>query len=206
MVAPPAGLRGEAGLVAHYARVAAAVDLPLVVQDEPVTTGVIMPPPLLARLAAEIPTLVAIKLEEPPSPAKLSQVLALTGGHVGVFGGLGGLFFLEELGRGARGAMTGYAYPEALVEIYTAYTSGDRERAAAVFYHHLPLIRFEAQVGLGIGIRKEILRRRGAIRTAVVRPPAPTIDAQTWQELDELMARLGLAEGVGSGQWTAGRG
>lgn len=187
MVSPPAGARGEAVVLAHYRRVAAAVDLPLVVQDEPVMTGVIMPPPLLARLAGEIPTLAAIKLEEPPSPQKLSQVLALTGERVAVFGGLGGLFFLEELGRGARGAMTGYAFPEALVEIYAAHVAGDRERATAVFYHHLPLIRFEAQAGIGLGIRKEILRRRGAIRTATVRPPAPAIDAQTWRELDALM-------------------
>jgi 4-hydroxy-tetrahydrodipicolinate synthase len=195
MVAPPNGLRGEAGLLAHYTRVAAAVDLPLIVQDEPVMTGVIMPPPLLARLAAEIPSLVAIKLEEPPSPHKLTQVRALTGDRVAVFGGLGGLFFLEELGRGARGAMTGYAFPEALVEIYAAHTAGDAERAAAVFFHHLPLIRFEAQVGIGIGIRKEILRRRGAMRTATVRAPAPSIDALTWQELDGLLARLHLEVG-----------
>jgi 4-hydroxy-tetrahydrodipicolinate synthase len=198
MVAPPAGARGEAALLAHYGRVAAAVDLPLVVQDEPVMSGVIMPPPLLARLAREIPTLAAIKLEEPPSPQKLSQVLALTGESAAVFGGLGGLFFLEELGRGARGAMTGYAFPEALVEIYAAHVAGDRARAAAVFYHHLPLIRFEAQVGIGLGIRKEILRRRGAIRTAAVRPPAPAIDGQTWRELDALLQVVG-------GQAAAGR-
>jgi 4-hydroxy-tetrahydrodipicolinate synthase len=141
----------------------------------------------LARLVEAIPTLTAIKLEEPPSPQKLSQVLALTGDRVAVFGGLGGLFFLEELRRGGRGAMTGYAFPEALVEIYAAHMAGDHQRAAAVFYHHLPLIRFEAQVGLGLGIRKEILRRRGAIQTATVRSPAPAIDAQTWQELDDLL-------------------
>jgi 4-hydroxy-tetrahydrodipicolinate synthase len=190
MVSPPNGVRGEAALLAHYRRVAEAVDLPLIVQDEPVMTGVIMPPPLLARLAEEIPTLAAIKLEEPPSPHKLSQVLALTGDRVAVFGGLGGLFFLEELGRGAKGAMTGYAFPEALVEIYEAHVAGDAERAAAVFFRHLPLIRFEAQVGIGLGIRKEILRRRGALRTATVRAPAPAIDEQTWRELDGLLARV----------------
>ncbi len=192
MVAPPRGVRGEAALLAHFRQVAASVDLPLVVQDEPVTTGVLMPPALLARLAADIPTLVAIKLEEAPSPQKLSQVLALTGDRVRVFGGLGGLFLLEELGRGAAGAMTGYAFPEALVEIYTAYRAGDQERARAIFFHHLPLIRFEAQVGIGLGIRKEILRRRGALRTALVRAPAATIDAHTWQELDALLACLEL--------------
>ncbi len=190
MVASPHGVRGEAALLAHFRQVAASVDLPLVVQDEPVTTGVLMPPALLAHLAAEIPTLVAIKLEEAPSPQKLSQVLALTGDRVRVFGGLGGVFLLEELGRGAAGAMTGYAFPEALVEIYTAYRAGDQERARAVFFHHLPLIRFEAQVGIGLGIRKEILRRRGALRTALVRAPAPTIDAHTWQELDALLTCL----------------
>ena len=187
MVSPPNGARGEAALLTHFQRVAASVEVPLIVQDEPVMTGVLMPPPLLARLVEAIPTLTAIKLEEPPSPQKLSQVLALTGDRVAVFGGLGGLFFLEELRRGSRGAMTGYAFPEALVEIYAAHVAGDHQRAAAVFYHHLPLIRFEAQVGIGLGIRKEILRRRGAIRTATVRSPAPAIDAQTWQELDGLL-------------------
>ncbi|MCC6628505.1 MAG: dihydrodipicolinate synthase family protein [Chloroflexi bacterium] len=192
MVSPPSGVRGEAALLAHFRRVAATVDVPLIVQDEPVMTGVIMPPALLARLARDISTLTAIKLEEPPSPSKLSQVLALTEGRVAVFGGLGGLFFLEELGRGARGAMTGYAFPEALVEIYSAHITGDHDRAARVFHQHLPLIRFEAQVGIGLGIRKEILRRRGAMRTAIVREPAPAIDADTWRELDDLLRQLDL--------------
>lgn len=193
MVAPPPGLHGEAALVAHYGAVAAAVRIPIVIQDEPVSTGVLLPVELLARLAREIEGCRYVKLEEPPTPPKITALRRCPGGErLGVFGGLNGLYFIEELARGARGIMTGFAFPDLLVAIFCRFQAGDRAGAAALFDRYASLIRYEGQPGIGLALRKEILRRRGAIRTARVRAPGPLLDDVTREELEDVLARSGL--------------
>jgi 4-hydroxy-tetrahydrodipicolinate synthase len=196
MVAPPTGARNLDAVAEYYQAVAAATSLPLVVQDEPITTQVVMPAPFLARLCAEVPRVEAVKLEEAPTPPKITRLKELVKHPPAIFGGLGGLYFYEELARGGVGAMTGFPYPEALREIQERFDAGRRDEARALFHRWLPLIRFESQPGsvpgTSVGIRKEILRRRGWITSARVRPPAPVIDAGTFGELDELMRATGV--------------
>jgi 4-hydroxy-tetrahydrodipicolinate synthase len=194
MVAPPAGLKNLDAVAEYYRSVAAATGLPIVLQDEPVTTQVIMPAPFIAQVCAEITQIQAVKLEEPPTLPKITRLRALFGNRVAIFGGLGGVYFFEELSRGADGAMTGFPYPEALRGIRDHFVAGRRAEARALFYRWLPLIRYETQPGAtpgtAVGIRKEILRRRGFIACALVRPPAPVLDAATQTELDELLAAI----------------
>jgi 4-hydroxy-tetrahydrodipicolinate synthase len=106
---------------------------------------------------------------------------------------MGGVYFYEELVRGAAGTMTGFAFPEVLVAIHTAYTAGDRAGARAIFYRYLPLIRYEGQPGIGLALRKELLRRRGVIASAAIRHPGPVLDPGSRAELDELLRVLDLA-------------
>lgn len=194
MLAPPAGLRNLEVVLAFYQAVAGACRLPVVVQDEPVTTQVSMPAPFLARLAAEVPRVEAYKIEEAPTLPKITRLRQSLAAPVAIFGGLGGLYFLEELGRGAAGAMTGFPYPEALAAIQAAFDAGRRDEARDLFHRWLPLIRYESQPGsvpgTSVGIRKEILRRRGWIASARVRPPAAELDAGTLRELDALLAAV----------------
>lgn len=194
MVAPPAGLKNLDAVADYYRIVAATTELPIVLQDEPVTTQVNMPAPFIAQVCAEIAQIQAVKLEEPPTLPKITRLRALFGDRVAIFGGLGGVYFFEELSRGADGAMTGFPYPEALRTIRDHFVAGRRDEARALFYHWLPLIRYETQPGAtpgtAVGIRKEILRRRGWITCALVRPPAPALDAATQTELDELLAAV----------------
>jgi 4-hydroxy-tetrahydrodipicolinate synthase len=192
MISPPRlpKLNSEA-VVTHFREVAAAVDIPIVVQDYPPISGFAMEAPLLVRIAREVPQARTIKLEDPPTPLKLARILALAretpGLDVDIFGGLGGVFLLEELMAGAAGAMTGFAYPEALVEIVTLYRSGRIDDAAAVFYDFVPLMRFEFQEGIGMAIRKEVLRRRGVLAHAGVRPPGARLDPGTLEALERLL-------------------
>ena len=194
MVAPPTGLKNLEAVAEHYRIVAADTGLPIVLQDEPVTTQVNMPAPFIAQVCAEIAQIQAVKLEEPPTLPKITRLRALFGDRVAIFGGLGGVYFFEELSRGADGAMTGFPYPEALRAIREHFVAGRRDEARALFYRWLPLIRYESQPGAtpgtAVGIRKEILRRRGWIASALVRPPAPALDAATQTELDELLAAV----------------
>jgi 4-hydroxy-tetrahydrodipicolinate synthase len=90
--------------------------------------------------------------------------------------------------------MTGFAYPHILVETYRLFVEGERREAQEYFFRYLPLIRFEAQLGVGgVGIRKEILKLRGVIASSHVRFPAPPLDEETLRELEDLLGVLGLA-------------
>ena len=188
MVSPPRmpKLNSEA-VVRHYHA--------LVVQDFPPVSGYAMEPWLLARVAREIPRARTIKLEDPPTPFKTSRILEqATGLDVRIFGGLGGVFLLEELMAGATGAMTGFAYPEILVRIVTLFRAGQVDEAASVFYRSVPLMRFEFQEGIGMAIRKEVLHRRGALTSPATRPPAAALDAPTRAALDRVLKWTQVAE------------
>ncbi len=189
MVSPPQLARPSADvLVGFYSSLAAAVDLPIVVQDYPPVSGFTIEPAILARIASEVPAARAIKLEDPPTQWKTARILAETGPEFRILGGLGGVFLLEELLAGASGTMTGFAYPEILVRIVHFYQAGKVDEAADVFYRYVSLMRFEFQQLLGVALRKEILRRRGAIRDAAIRPPGAKPDAATLAALDRLLA------------------
>jgi 4-hydroxy-tetrahydrodipicolinate synthase len=196
MVSPPrmAKLNSEA-VIRHYKALADAVDTTIVVQDYPPISGYAMEPSLLLRIVAEIPAARVIKLEDPPTPVKVARIRELPGGgSVRIFGGLGGMYLLEELMAGATGAMTGFAYPEILVQVVKHFHSGNLAKAKEIFYRYVPVMRFEFQEGIGMAIRKEILRRRGVIENSAVRPPGANMDASTVRALDELLAWL-KAEG-----------
>jgi len=191
MVAPPALHRNVADLPAFFAEVSRRGGLPVVIQDEPRAYGVVMPPALLAEACAAAKAL-AVKLEDPPTPEKIGRLLALQRGETPVFGGLGGVSALWELRRGACGTMTGFSFPEVLATVRIAHEDGDGDRAAAIFDRYLPLIQYEAQVGIGLTVRKELLRRRGALPSAASRLFPRGIDARMPAELDDILRRLSL--------------
>lgn len=190
MVSPPRmpKLNSEA-VVRHYHALADAVDIEIVVQDYPPISGYAMEASLLARIAKEFPRARTIKLEDPPTPFKTSRILEQAAGtDVRIFGGLGGVFLLEELMAGATGAMTGFAFPEILVQIVKLFRAGRVDDAADVFYRTVPLMRFEFQEGIGMAIRKEVLHRRGALASPATRAPASQLDRSTREALDRVMA------------------
>jgi 4-hydroxy-tetrahydrodipicolinate synthase len=193
MLAPPDNTKNLDLVFTHFRMVAEAVSVPVVVQDEPVNTGVTMPAPFLIRLLNEIEGCRYLKLEETPTLPKISAVRAGVTTPVGIFGGLGGLYLYEELLRGADGIMTGFGFPQVLVRTYELFCAGEREAAQEHFFRYLPLIRYEAQLGVGgVTIRKQVFARRGAIRSPHARFPAPPVDELTLAELDDLIAALGL--------------
>ena len=190
MVSPPRmpKLNSEA-VVRHYKALADAVDIEIVVQDYPPISGFFMEPALLARIAKEIPRARTIKLEDPPTPFKTSRIVEAAGDTpVRIFGGLGGVFLLEELLAGATGAMTGFAFPEILVRIVSLFRAGQVDDAADAFYRAVPLMRFEFQEGIGMAIRKEILHRRGALASPATRAPGAALDQTTREALDRVMS------------------
>ena len=160
-------------------------------QDYPPVNDVIMSPRALGQIAEAIPQARYLKLEDPPLMQKIDAIRQESD-QFEIFGGLGGMFLLEELARGASGTMTGFAFSEILVAVYEAYKAGRVERAEAIFDRYLPLIRYENQPLINLTIRKAILHRRGAIANPTPRPPFNPIDAGTQAEIDWLLKRVGI--------------
>jgi 4-hydroxy-tetrahydrodipicolinate synthase len=190
MVSAPTLLKDTDQITGFFAAAAAGCPVPVIVQDEPAATGVSLPvSALLAALDASGSTIV--KLEDPPTPPKITRLLAARAGLT-VFGGLGGVSAYAELCRGSAGTMTGFAFPEVLRALRLAVSGGQLAAGAALFDHYLPYICFEGQPVVGLGIRKEVLRRRGVIADARTRNLRPTLDDVTLAELDEVLARVDL--------------
>ena len=193
MIAPPPIAKPNPAAVIHYySSIAAATSLPLVIQDYPAVSGVYMTVELMKQLADQLPSFKYLKLEDPPTPAKLSMIKKSLGDRIGVFGGLGGLCLFDELNRGSLGAMTGFAFIEVFVEIVQYMQQQQHGEARELFYKYLPLVQMEMQEGIGLSIRKEALRLRGLIDTALVRHPGVNIDDVTRNELKTLVSWLGL--------------
>lgn len=198
MVSPPRALKlNTESVVSHYKALASAVDLPIVVQDYPPISGFAMEAGLLARIARDVPSARTVKLEDPPTPFKIARILAAAGDvKVDILGGLGGVFLIEELMAGAAGVMTGFAFPEVLVQVVSLFRAGKQDEAADLFYRFVPLMRFEFQEGIGMAIRKEVLRRRGALADGSTRQPGPVLDEGTRAALDRVMAWTAKQEGA----------
>ena len=177
-------------LFAHFARLAEKISIPIVMQDYPQVSGVKMPVSFITRVAKEIPQVKYLKLEDPPTPSKISSIRNRISDRLGIFGGLGGVFLLDELRRGAIGAMTGFAYPEMLVAVVALHLSGQHDQAEDIFDAYLPYVRHEQQPGFGLALRKEILYRRGIIASPQVRAPGPILNETDHKELDRLIRRI----------------
>ena len=196
MIAPAAGLKTEVQIRDYFATVFKRLgpSVPVCFQDYPLGTGVNISVPAFLQLVDDHPNLVMFKHEDWPGLKKLQQVRRACDGQarrrISILCGNGGLYLPQELHRGADGAMTGFAYPEMLVDVCKAFFAGHSDDAEDLFDVYLPLVRHEQQIGIGLAIRKEILRRRSAIRSAAVRMPGPRLDKDDLDELDRLMQRL----------------
>jgi 4-hydroxy-tetrahydrodipicolinate synthase len=160
---------------AHLRAIHQETGLPVVLQDYPVASGVRASTDLIVGITRSTGFIAAIKCESPPTSPAIAALAART--EIPLFGGLGGIGLLDELQAGAAGAMTGFSYPEVLVEVVDAWRAGGYVAARAAILPWLPLINFEAQILVGLAIRKENLRRRGVLSSSAVRPPAMSLPA-----------------------------
>ena len=196
MVAPPSTVRTDDQITAYFDMVNETLgpDVPWVLQDHPVATGVQMSTGVILKILKNSPNCVMLKHEDSPGLAKLSAIRAASDKgelqRVAILtGNGGGLFLPEELTRGADGAMTGFAYPEMMVDVCAAHARGDVERAHDLFDAYLPLARYEQQANIGLAVRKHILMKRGVIASEAVRKPGPKLSAQDVADIARLMAR-----------------
>ncbi|MGH2347091.1 MAG: dihydrodipicolinate synthase family protein, partial [Chloroflexota bacterium] len=193
MVLPPYVLQpGAAALAAHFRAIAAAVEVPIVVQDAPHMSGVQLPAEILAGMVREVPGIRYLKIETVPSVPKIAQLARLLAddpsGDGALIGGGGGLHLVDELRRGAQSTMPGCAYADIFVRVWEAYMAGDRAASRAALHRALPLLLYAGQsFSAFVGSQKELLRRAGIIKSAKLRAPAEPMTDEMYEEFAGLL-------------------
>ncbi len=196
MIAGIAGLKTDEQVLGYFDKVMAKLDddTPVCLQDYPPTTMVYMSNAVINKLINDHPRIMMFKHEDCPGHRKLSAIRNApdTQGvrRVSILTGNGGLYVPQEMRRGADGIMTGFAFIGALVKVYELFQQGNAEAAEDLFDLYLPLIRHEQQFGFGLALRKETLKRFGALTCPAARAPGPAMDADDVKELEALFARL----------------
>lgn len=195
MVAPPGSLRTNEQIIAYYANVVQTVgeDVPIVLQDFPLATGVHISSATLGTIFENHANIVMLKHEDWPGLQKISDLRAAEEKgrrRVSILCGNAGVFLPEEMARGADGAMTGFAYPEMMVEVCRLSNRGETDKARDLFDAYLPLMRYEQQPALGLAVRKYVLAKRGVIAHAAQRKPGANLSPLAAKEVDILMDRL----------------
>jgi 4-hydroxy-tetrahydrodipicolinate synthase len=196
MIAPPSTLKTDDQIVSYYADAVEAIgtDVPVVIQDYPLTTNVVMTPTVIMRIIEQHPSCVMLKHEDWPGLDKITTLRRASDAgearRVSILCGNGGMFLPFEMERGADGAMTGYAYPEMLVGVVNLINQGKRKEAHDLFDRHLPLVRYETQPGVGLAVRKYVLKRRGIIASDTLRKPGSKLSPETIADIEWLMERI----------------
>jgi len=200
MIAPPNTLRTDEQIVGYYRNAVEAIgpDVPFVIQDYPLTFSVVMTPAVIRRIVQDQPSCAMLKHEDWPGLEKISALRGFERDgsmrHISILTGNGGLFLDFELERGADGAMTGYCFPDMLVDLVRLSAAGSRDAAHDLFDAHLPLVRYEQQPGVGLAVRKYVLMKRGIIDSEAQRQPGAKLGNAARAEVDYLLARLARTE------------
>jgi 4-hydroxy-tetrahydrodipicolinate synthase len=196
MIAPPPSLRTDDQITGYYAQAVEAIggDIPFVIQDYPLTLSVIMTPAVIRKIVMDNPSCVMLKHEDWPGLEKISALRKFQADGslrpISILTGNGGMFLDFEMERGADGAMTGYAFPELLIDVVTLQKAGKRDAAHDIFDTHLPLLRYEQQQGVGLAVRKYTMMKRGILSSDAQRKPGPGLTAAARAEVDYLLARV----------------
>lgn len=173
----------------HFSAITAATGLPVVLQDHPASSGVHMPAELMLRMIRELPSISCVKEEAVPTAPKIRALKAgMRERSIPILTGLGALYGLFDLEAGSDGFNTGFAFPEVLMAMVAAANDTKWQRVREIYTQFLPLIVFEQQPG--VAVRKEILRRRGAITSNRVRQPGAPLNQETEKQLAGLMEAL----------------
>ncbi|MEH2470851.1 4-hydroxy-tetrahydrodipicolinate synthase [Nitrobacteraceae bacterium AZCC 2161] len=196
MIAPVPSLRTDDQITGYYRQAIEAIgsDIPFVIQDYPLTLSVQMTPKVIRQIVQENPSCVMLKHEDWPGLEKISTLRSFQAEGslrpISILTGNGGLFLDFEMERGADGAMTGYAFPDMLVELVKLQKAGKRDEAHDLFDAHLPLLRYEQQQGVGLAVRKYVMMKRGFLASDAQRTPGIGLSAKAREEADYLLSRL----------------
>ncbi|ACF02103.1 dihydrodipicolinate synthetase [Rhodopseudomonas palustris TIE-1] len=196
MIAPPPSLRTDEQITTYFRQATEAIgdDVPWVLQDYPLTLSVVMTPKVIRQIVMDSASCVMLKHEDWPGLEKITTLRGFQKDGslrpLSILCGNGGLFLDFEMERGADGAMTGYCFPDMLVDVVKLSKAGQRDLAHNLFDAHLPLIRYEHQQGVGLSVRKYVLKKRGLLSSSAQRKPGASLTDTAREEVDYLLSRL----------------
>lgn len=193
MVMPPyhgATIRvPEENIYAFYAALSEAIDIPIMIQDAPVS-GTPLSAAFLARMAKEIENVAYFKIETAGAASKLRELIRLGGDAIeGPWDGEEAITLLPDLEAGATGAMTGGAFPDGIRQIIDAFAAGRKDEATDAYGRWLPLINYENRQG-GILTAKALMKAGGVIACEAARHPFPQMQPEVRAGLLETAKRL----------------
>ncbi|WP_047309198.1 dihydrodipicolinate synthase family protein [Rhodopseudomonas palustris] len=196
MIAPPPSLRTDEQITGYFRQATEAIgdDVPWVLQDYPLTLSVVMTPKVIRQIVMDSASCVMLKHEDWPGLEKITTLRGFQKDGslrpLSILCGNGGMFLDFEMERGADGAMTGYCFPDMLVDVVKLSKAGQRDLAHNLFDAHLPLIRYEHQQGVGLSVRKYVLKKRGLLSSSAQRKPGASLTDTAREEVDYLLSRL----------------
>ena len=185
MCTPPAADVPVDEKKAHFKALSDAVGVPIFVQEAGTSLG----GALLREIAEESERVRYAKVENAPPAQKVYEAIQHGGDLVTVFGGASGTYLIEELRRGSQGTMPWPSHPHAFVQVWDLWQAADETAAREVWEREIaPILR------VGGLVHKEILYRKGIIKSARWRSPQPALlDDVGQRELDEVCERLGIS-------------
>jgi dihydrodipicolinate synthase/N-acetylneuraminate lyase len=179
----------EKGITEHFAAVAEAGGIPLMVQDAPLS-GVTLSVAFLAQLARTVPLVRYFKIETPFTAGKLRALIAAGGETIaGPFDGEESITLMADLDAGATGTMCSALVPDLIKPIVQHYLAGRRKEAASAYRHILPLINYENRQ-CGLRACKTAMREGGVIKSDAVRHPLEALHPATREGLLELLREV----------------
>ncbi|WP_425099300.1 dihydrodipicolinate synthase family protein [Tropicibacter sp. S64] len=182
---------GPEGIYEHFQMVSDAIDIPIMVQDAPLS-GVSLPVPLLVKMAKEIENVSYFKIETPFAADKLAALIEEGGEHiVGPFDGEEAVTLLADLDAGCTGTMTSALQPDMIRPIVTEYLAGNQDAALARWKLCLPLINHENRQ-CGLRAAKTVMMEGGVIGSDHVRHPLKPMSQRTKDRLLSLAKEMDL--------------
>lgn len=179
----------DAGIYEHFAAVAQAISIPIMIQDAPLS-GVSLSVPLLTRIATEVDNVQYFKIEMPGTALKLQQLIeAGADAIVGPFDGEESITLMADLDAGATGTMPSALMPDLIKPVVEQHLAGQRDAAAAAYNKILPLINFENRQ-CNLRATKTVMKEGGVIKSDAVRHPFSPLPELSRKGLLELASQL----------------
>ncbi|MDO5057206.1 MAG: dihydrodipicolinate synthase family protein [Lautropia sp.] len=193
-ISPDRTLRTDDDIYTYFERVSTRLgEIPWVLHDQPMQTGVYIAPYLLIRMLQDFERMAGLCQGSDSGLDKAYELRdAETKGirRVAIFEGNDGMHFPQALERNIDGAFTAFAYPEALIKQQELFDAGKRDDAEDIFDAYLPLMRHQHQPTVGLGVLKQLLKLRGIIRSARLREPARRLNEAEQQDIERLVRRM----------------
>lgn len=188
-IPPVASALDESEALRYFAAIAAAVELPLIVQDASGYVGRPLPISLYTKLLAEFGPRILFKPEATPIGPRLTALREASGGAARVFEGTGGIALVDSFRRGIVGTIPGADLIRGIVALWQALTAGDDERADRLSLPIVALVSLQTSLDAFLAVEKYLLVKQGIFTSARVRGPVGfTLDEETRQEVDRLFA------------------